>query len=423
MNIQETISYIHSTSWRGSILGLERMRELLGRMGNPQERLRFVHVAGTNGKGSTCAMLASVLTSAGYKTGLYTSPYINSFNERIQVDARPISDEELIAATLEVKAHAELMADKPTEFEMVTAIGLVHFVKSACDIVMLEVGLGGRMDATNVISSPRLAVITPISLDHVKELGDTVEKIAAEKAGIIKKGGLVVSAPQEPSAAEIIESACRAQGAELIKTSFESLKITESSLSGHVFDYGGYKNLRLRLAGLYQPGNAATVLECVGALRSRGMSIPDEAVYEGLARAAWPARFEIVSERPCVILDGGHNIQGAAAVAEGLELYFPGKKVIFLFGVMADKDYDGILDIILPHAKELIAVTPDNPRALPARELAAHVARKGFSAVRACEDAISGMELILKTAGEEDVICALGSFYMVGALRRMFGLN
>lgn len=423
MKIDEAITYIHRTSWQGSRLGLERIRELLDRMGNPQNRLKFIHVAGTNGKGSICAMLSSILTQAGYKTGLYISPYIQRFNERIQVDGVQISDDDLVSITEQVGVYAEQMEDCPTEFELTTAMAMSYFENVCCDIVVLEVGLGGRLDATNSIPVPEVAVIASIGLDHKAELGDTLEKIAAEKAGIIKPGGDVVLYPQTPGVEALVEGACKKVDAFLSKVSFDSLRIESSTLSGHCFNYDGWVGLKLPLAGSHQPVNAATVLMVASVLRLKGWTISDDAVRIGLDRTVWPARFEVVHQCPYVIVDGGHNPQCVDSIVSNLRRYFPGRKVTFLFGVMADKDYDKMLDMILPYAAFIITVTADNPRALPAEYLAKHIQIKGFPNVVPGNSIEEGMKLAINTVREEDVICAFGSFYMAGAIRTYFGLN
>lgn len=422
MEIEDTLAYIHNMDWRKSKLGLERMSKLLNRMGNPQNKIKFIHVAGTNGKGSTSAMLSSILTQAGYITGLYTSPYIHRFNERIQVSGTPIEDHELCAVTKQIQIIADHMADHPTEFEMITAMAFSYFESKGCDIVVLEVGLGGRLDATNVIPVPELAIITTIDLDHIAELGDTLEKIAAEKAGIIKAGGSVVLYPQHVMVDAVIENACIERKANLTKVNFDNLNIISSSLIGHCFDYDNWKKMQISLLGDYQPMNAATVLTSISILKKKGWKLSDHAVYEGMKLTKWPARFELVHQQPYVIVDGGHNPQCVNSIISSLQCYFPNKSITIIFGVMADKDYSEMLGIIQPFTERAIAVTPDFYRALPAEELAKDMLSAGFVNVTFCSSVEEGLRFALNTAKKEDVICAFGSFYMAGAIRTYFGL-
>lgn len=421
MDIDETMEFIHHTCWRGSKLGLLRITELLERLGNPQKELRFVHMAGTNGKGSTCAMLASVLKEAGYRTGLYTSPFIHRFGERMSTDGEDVSDEELTELAQAVRPHVEAMTDGPTEFELITAMGFLYFLRHRCDIVVLEVGLGGRLDSTNVIGAPEAAVITRIGLDHTEILGDTIEKIAAEKAGIIKPGSPVVSAPQERAALEVIAARCAELGCAFTPVESEKIRPIGHSLAGQSLSYGHWENMKLGLLGDYQLENAATVLETVDALRKKGWNIPDGAVSTGLEHAKWPGRFEVLDRKPLFLIDGAHNPNGAAALAECLKDYLPGQKLTFLMGVMADKDHRGILAALAPFAKRFVTVTPRNKRALPAETLRDEIAAEtGIEAVAAGE-VERGVRLARELAGESGAVCALGSLYMSGDVRACFG--
>lgn len=419
---KNAVEYINNVSWRESRLGLERMAELLFRLGSPEKKLPFIHIAGTNGKGSTSAMIASVLTAAGYKTGLFTSPYIRCFNERIQVDGNYITDEQLTAVTEAIRPTADAMEDHPTEFELVTAVALLHFLREGCDIVVLEVGLGGRLDATNIIPPPVLAIITALGLDHTAQLGSTLSAIAAEKGGIIKPGADVVLYRQPPEAERVIEDICRTQNARLTKVDLSPLRPLENSLAGQLFDYGPHTGICLPLLGTYQLKNAATVLTALSILPRKGWKISEGAIHAGLTGVRWPARFELVHRNPAVIVDGGHNPQCVEALVSGLETYFPGQKPIFLTGVMADKDYDAMFRQILPIARRVFTVTPDNPRALPAEDLAAWFQGRSIPAM-ACTTVEVGVEAALAAASREDVICAFGSFFMAGRIRSHFGLS
>ena len=422
MTYEEALSYIHSICWKGSKLGLDRTRELLGKLNDPQKELKFIHIAGTNGKGSTAAMLSSILEEAGYRVGLYTSPFINRFNERMQVNHQPIPDEELAALTEYVRPHADAMADSPTEFELITALAMVWFARQKCDIVVLEVGMGGELDSTNIIDVPEAAVIAAMGLDHVKELGPTMADIARAKAGIIKEGGRVVSYGGNPEADEVIAAVCRARNASLCQPDFSAIVPGDFSLEGQTFSYKGWRGLRIPLVGAYQMNNAAVVLETVEVLRQRGWNISDEAVRQGLADTRWPARFEVLRRDPVFIVDGGHNPHGIRATAESLRRLFPGRKITFVTGVMADKDVEHILGLIVPLAEQFFTVRPDNPRAMDAGELARRIEAMGAKAT-ACASVQDGVDRAIQAEGPHGVACALGSLYMSGEVRSCFGKN
>ena len=422
MTYEEALSYIHSICWKGSKLGLDRTRELLGKLNDPQKELKFIHIAGTNGKGSTAAMLSSILEEAGYRVGLYTSPFINRFNERMQVNHQPIPDEELAALTEYVRPHADAMADSPTEFELITALAMVWFARQKCDIVVLEVGMGGELDSTNIIDVPEAAVIAAMGMDHVKELGPTMADIARAKAGIIKEGGRVVSYGGNLEADEVIAAVCRARNASLCQPDFSAIVPGDFSLEGQTFSYKGWRGLRIPLVGAYQMNNAAVVLETVEVLRQRGWSVSDEAVRQGLADTRWPARFEVLRRDPVFIVDGGHNPHGIRATAESLRRLFPGRKITFVTGVMADKDVEHILGLIVPLPEQSFTDRPDNPRAMDAGELAARIEAMGAKAT-ACASVRDGVDRAIQAEGPHGVACALGSLYMSGEVRSCFGKN
>ena len=420
MDYQEALAYIDGVAWFGSRPGLSRVTELLHRLGDPQNRLKFVHIAGTNGKGSCAAMLASVLKTAGYKTGLFTSPYLFRFNERMQINGREIDNDILADVVTRVSIPAEIMEDHPTEFEMMTAAALLWYAEEGCDIVVLEVGLGGRFDATNVISRPEVSGIMNIGLDHTKILGDTVEKIAAEKAGIIKPGCPCVLYQQSDSVTQVIRQRCGEVGAELHIADFSAIKTEFDSLEGQVFTYKG-EAYAIPLLGAHQLKNAAVVIETAETLRRRGWKLPHEDVEHGLYAVSWPARFEVVSDGPCFVVDGGHNPQCAQTVAENLKKYFPGCRRVLLIGVLADKDYRSLADILAPEADEFVCVTPNSDRALPAEELA-QVLRPYGKPVTVCESIKEGVSAAIDAAGQDGMVCAVGSLYMVGEIRACFDL-
>ncbi len=420
MNYQEALNYINGTRWMGSRPGLSRVRELLDRLGRPQDRLKFVHIAGTNGKGSCAAMLASVLKTAGYRTGLYTSPYLFRFNERMQLNGRPIADEALAELVTRIQPHADAMEDHPTEFELMTAAALLWYERERCDIVVLEVGLGGRLDATNVIEAPEAAVIMNIGLDHTEILGDSLEKIAAEKAGIFKPGCDAAVYEQGEGVMRVLERKARELGVSLHAADFSQLVPEFDSLEGQSFLYRG-EPYAISLLGDHQLRNAAVVLETVEILRRRGWRLSREDVEHGLYAAVWPARFELVSLEPPFVVDGGHNPQCARAVADNLLRYFPDRRRVLLVGVLADKDYPALFQILNEAAAAWVCVTPESERALPAERLAEHLSRFGKS-VSCCASIPEGVETARELAGEDGMACAVGSLYMAGAVRACFGL-
>lgn len=456
MNIQEAVDYINTHTWSQWRLGLDRTRELLAELGDPQKRLRFVHVAGSNGKGSTCAMLERILREAGYRTGFFPSPYIEDFRERIQVCGEYITEEALCDITERVRAVADAMEDHPSQFEIITAIGMLYFAEQNCDMVVLEVGLGGEFDATNVIDAPEVAVIAHIGLEHTEYLGDTLEKIARTKCGIIKRGSDVVLGDNDPEVMRVAEEVCAERVCPLQIARPDRICSTEVSLEGQTFVVGAVSadvqdrlmpyritagtQMRLALTGQYQLYNASLVLTTIEVLRSRGFAISDSAVKRGLAEVKWPARFEVLCREPVFILDGGHNPQCAQALAESLEVYICGKpsaggtipddrKVLFMMGVLADKDYEDIIDTLAPYAAGFVCVTPDSPRALPAQDLAAYLQKRGFDA-QPCETVEEGIKTSLRKAdeagrtGDESTprrpVIAFGSLYMAGAIRSAF---
>ncbi len=410
MTYGEALEYIHGTSNFFCKPGLERISALCRALGDPQDTLRYVHVAGTNGKGSTSSMLASVLKEAGYKVGLYTSPYIYRFNERIRVDGEDISDGDLVELVERVKPIANAMTDKPTEFELITAIAFLYFKRCGCDIVVLEVGMGGRFDATNIIKAPMLSVITGIALDHTAFLGDTVEKIAYEKAGIIKSGSPVLWCGRDAAAERVIREVAEERGCEFYRVRHELTEVHESTLAGTRFSYGDYRDAVIRLLGAYQPRNASGVLEAVNILRKSGVKIDTGAVYQGLERTRWRARFEVIATDPTVIFDGAHNPEGIAAAVESIKNYYRGGVTVFT-GVLADKDYRTVARSIAEIASSAYTITPDNPRALPAEDYAEVLRECGVDATP-CSGVEEALGAAIERARREGgAVCCLGSLY------------
>lgn len=416
MNASSAISYIESCTWSATRLGLERTQQLLHALGDPQKKLRFIHVAGSNGKGSTCAMLASVLTRAGYRTGLYTSPYIQTFCERIRIDGENIPEDDLARITARVRILADQMADHPSQFELVTAIAMEYYAEQQCDIVVLEVGMGGALDSTNVIDAPEVAVITNIGLEHTEYLGSTLEAIAETKGGIIKSGCACVCYPSEPEVLETLSRLCSARNVPIKIADVNSIHTLSSSLRGQSFSFHSWSRLHLALLGTHQLKNAAVALTVIETLRERGWEIPDEAVVSGIRETKWPARMEVLHRQPIFLLDGGHNPQCAEALANGIADYLPGQKVTFLLGILADKDSDTMLSLIRPFGASYICLTPNNARALSAETLRDKLLAAGQAAI-AAPNVEAGILLALKSGNP---VVAFGSLYLAGEIRTKF---
>lgn len=413
-NGQEAVEYIHGYSWLGSKPGLERTAALLNAIGNPERELKFVHVVGTNGKGSTSSMVASMLTAEGKCAGLYTSPFIRRFHERMMVNGQEITDEELAEVTRFVGKKADALDEHPTEFELVTCIALEYYRRRNCDFVVLEAGMGGRLDSTNVIPAPEVVVITNIGLDHTGVLGNTEEAIAAEKAAVIKPGCQVVLYQQSEAVMNVVKQVCAEQGATLHIAGVEEMEVVSDALKGQRIVWKG-KELTLPLLGEHQRHNAAVALTVAEVL---GLS--EQAIADGLAAARWPGRFEVLSREPWFIVDGGHNPQCAETIAYNLSYYFPGRGAVILIGMLADKDYSEVCDIVEPYAEQFVTVTPDSHRALSAEELAKQLSRYG-KPVTPCSSVAEGVKRACELAGPNGLVCAFGSLYMTGDIRACFG--
>ena len=419
MTYQEAIDIINSYLAFGIKPGLERIRMLLERMGNPQDTLQFIHVAGTNGKGSTCAMLASILQCAGYKTGLFTSPYITEFRERMQIDGEMIPEQRLVAlleATLPQVEALKAEGQVITEFELITALAFAYFAAEKCDVVVLETGLGGRFDATNVISHPLACAITPISLDHTAILGDTVEQIAAEKAGIFKEHCPVVVAPNQPGAAlEVFRQQAQHKHCRLLVADEHMVQAVAGNLNGTYFNYQDTE-FHLPLLGKHQVQNVTTVLALLKVLRLEGFVLSDRAVQSGLSRVTWPARLEKLCDTPVVLLDGAHNPSGAQALAGAMEEYLKPRKIIGVMGMLRDKDCDTALQTLAPYFSSLYTLAVPNPRTLSAEELAQKAEMHGIAA-QACTQMEQAIDVSLHAAGQEGAVVVCGSLYLAGAIR------
>ena len=417
MIFSEAMEFIHAESWRGSQLGLERMRELMNRLGNPQNELRFVHIAGTNGKGSVCAMLSEILFRAGYRTGRFISPFVERFRERIRVDKADISEDELTALVQFVKPHVEAMKEKPTEFELITGIAFLYFKNKGCDIVVLEVGLGGRLDATNIIPPPEVAVITNIGIDHEDILGHTLEEIVVEKAGIIKRNTKVVVCKQDEVIRNVIQNRCVEMDADISITDVDQRVIVSSSLDCQVMHYRHRKELKLRLLGRYQFDNLMLVLDTVDLLIRKGYTVPDSAIYRGIEVVKWPGRFEVIHKQPICIVDGAHNPKGVEAFIQGIEEYFPDKKITFVMGVMKDKDYKEMVRQLTPLAHKFVVVGGRQERFLPSAELKKEVEKRFGGEIRNAGMIENAMAYILDTSTQEEIVCILGTLHQVGQVK------
>lgn len=427
MNYQEALDYIHGTYKFGSKLGLENIKYLLDLLGNPHKKLKIIHVAGTNGKGSTCSYIHSILKEAGYRVGLYTSPYLEEFTERMRINGEDIPKDKLGNITAIVKDKIEQMVaegkNHPTEFEVVTAIAFYYYAEENVDFVVLEVGLGGRLDATNVVEDPLLSVITPIGLDHTEYLGDTLAKIGYEKGGIIKENGFVLSYPQEEEVMEVLEGLCKERSSKLFVTDFESLTIHNSSVEEQTFSVNilgkAYDDIKIQMAGIHQIYNACTALGVVEILRTyRDISIEEEAIRNGLYHAKWPGRFEVLRKNPLIIIDGAHNLHGAIALRKSMDSLLKDHKITFVVGMLQDKDVEGVLEDVMPLMNKVIATRPNNPRAMSAEDLAEKL--KGFhKETYACEDIPSAIKKAFDITDPKEVILFSGSLYMIGEVRRL----
>ncbi len=419
MNYEEALEKIGSFHRFGPKPGLGRVRALLAALGDPQDGLNVVHAAGTNGKGTACTLIASALSQAGYRTGLYLSPHVVDFRERIQVDGEPIPKDALAALAERVCAAAERMraAGEPlAEFEVVTAVAFLWFSRRRCDAAVLETGMGGRLDATNVVRSPLVSVILSISLDHTRILGATLEKIAYEKCGILKEGCPCVCSPGEPpEALAVIRRTAAQRRCPLTEASPADLTVLSSSLAGTELEYRGAR-LHLPFPGEHQVRNAAAALAALDVLRRRGWDLPAEAVARGFARARLPARFEVLSQSPAVVVDGAHNPGGAAALAAALRRYLPGKKITAVMGMMADKDASAAVGNLAGAFSRVVAAAPPSPRAMPAEEFADIWRRAGVPAEPAA-DAEAALKTELARLGPDSALVICGSLYLAGQLR------
>ena len=423
MNYSQAITYIHNTHKFGRKLGLRNIKTLLGLLGNPEDSLKIIHVAGTNGKGSTSSFIYSALMKAGKSVGLYSSPFLQVFNERIRVNDEYIDNESLAELTALVKSKIDIMLeddmDHPTEFEIVTAIAFLYYKKMNVDFVVLEVGMGGRLDSTNAIRNKICSVITPVAMDHVDYLGNTLGDIAGEKAGIIKEQGLCIIHPQEKEALEKISLISKIKSAELIVADAFDYEIVHEDLKGtkFIFEDEIYK---IKLLGRHQIRNAIVAITVLRELHRRGhVHLNKEFIYEGLKSAVWPGRLEIIHKDPVLMIDGAHNTHGAGSLKEAIKGLLNGKRIIGVIGMLEDKDVDGVLKEIAPYIDYAIATEPNSPRKLSYLDMHDKL-KKYVREVEPIESITQSIHAALSIAEKQDVIIAFGSLYMIGEIRSIF---
>lgn len=425
MNYKQAIDFIHSTYKFGSKLGLENITRLTELLGNPQNNYKIIHIAGTNGKGSTSTMIHDVLMSSGYKTGLFISPYLEEFTERIQINKEHIEKDSLARITSIVIDKIDIMIKEgynhPTEFEIVTAIGFKYFEEQKIDFLVLEVGLGGRFDATNVVTNTLVSVITSISYDHMQYLGDTLEKISFEKSGIIKENSNVVIYPQSDNIKSVVREQAELKNSKVYEVDLNSVKKTRGDLTGQEFKYlkddvFNLPELKINLLGEHQLYNAITALRALEVIKEKGYSITEESITEGFLSCRFKGRFEVINKKPIIILDGGHNINGIEYFSKAIKEYFNDKKIILFYGMLSDKNPDDVVDYLISLSKEIYTLTPDNPRAMCADDMAKLIQKHStikVTPVSETKDIIN----ILKTIHNDEIIAFVGSLYMIGDVR------
>lgn len=425
MNYEQAISYIRAVHNNGTMLGLERGMRLTELLGNPQDSYKIIHVAGTNGKGSTCNMIHDVLVASGYKTGLFISPHLEDFTERIQINKVPIDIESLVRITQEVKEKIDMMHlegyGEFTEFEVITAIGFIYFKEQKIDVLVLEVGMGGRHDASNVIKDSVVSVITSISLDHTEYLGNTLREIAREKAGIIKENSNVVIYPQQDETVGVIVEEAKAKNTKFYVADPENIRVIKSDLTGQWFEYlkkdvFNLDKLKINFLGEHQIYNAATVLLALEAIKKEGFNITDESILSGLKDSRYPGRFEVISESPVVILDGAHNINGIEYFSRTVAENFKGKKITLFYGMLRDKNPESVLGYLFPISKKIYTITPNSHRAVSSHEMAELIKKHTDVETVALENKEDIIE-ILDNMDNDEVAAFVGSLYMIGEVR------
>lgn len=425
MDYNEALKYIHESHKFGIRLGLDNIKKLLELLDNPQDKLKIIHVAGTNGKGSTCSFISTILKESGYKVGLYTSPFLETFTERIRVNGENIPKDEVGNIVSLIKEKIEIMVNEgyscPTEFEIVTAMAFYYFNNENVDFVALEVGLGGRYDATNVIEKPIVSVITSISLDHIGVLGDTLSKIAFEKGGIIKENCSTIVYPQKEEAGQVIKNICKENKSKYIECNFNDINIKESNINLQRYDCiinkKEYEDLEIRLIGEHQVNNSVLALNVIDYINDNlDLNISQESMRKGLIETEWPGRIEKIKENPMFIIDGAHNEEGAESLAKSIDRYFEDKNKVLIIGMLEDKDITSVLDILIPRFNKVITTTPDNPRAIEANKLKEKINKYNIEVI--CKPQIKdAVDYVFQTTKKDDVIISAGSLYMIGNVR------
>ena len=424
MNYKETLEYIQSLNQYGSVLGLDNMLRLCDKLGHPEEKCRFIHIAGTNGKGSTSAYIAHILIAAGYRVGRYISPTITDYRERFQIGSRMISQKDLCIYVERVKSVCdELTAEghpHPTPFEVETALGFLYFAEKLCDFVILEVGMGGATDATNVIPAPVACVWTSISMDHMGFLGKRITDIAGVKAGIAKEGALFISCRQEPQVEQVLAEKAAEVGGTLQIADEAMATGKKYGLTTQQFSYKGLSKLKIHLAGTHQIENAVLAVEVILELRKIGIDISDKAIYKGLEDTVWQGRLEVLGKKPLFIIDGAHNEGAAGQLVSSIETYFKNKRLIFIIGVLKDKEYEKILSMTAKYGEHILTITPpENPRALSAFELAM-TAREYHSQVTNLSSLEEAVEVSHLLADKDTVILCFGSLSFLGDIKKIY---
>lgn len=420
MKYTEVVEYMESLSSYGIVPGLGNITNLCEKLGNPQKDLKFVHIAGTNGKGSVLAYVSTILKTAGYKVGRYISPTIFEYRERIQVNNRSITKKALCEYVERMKEICEELVKEgephPTPFEVETAMAFAYFKEQGCELVVLETGMGGRQDATNIIENTLVAALVSISMDHMQFLGKDLASIAEEKAGILKPGCQVVTFEQEPQVMQVIQKKAKEVDAPVRVTNISNVKKVRYGLEKQRFDFEEWKNLEITLAGKHQISNACMALEIMKALRDKGYEISEKAMRLGLKETQWPGRFSLLGKKPFFVVDGAHNEDAAKKLAESIEFYFTNKRIIYIMGILRDKEFEKIIELTHGYADQILTVaTPNQARTLSSYELATEVAKvhKNVTAVDSLEEAV---EMAYLLAGKEDVIIAFGSLSFTGNL-------
>ena len=407
----------------GVKLGLQNIKTLMEKLGNPQDKLKIIHIAGTNGKGSCTSFVNSVLVSQGYKVGMFTSPSIYNFEERIRINNKNIPEDKLIELMDEVREVANTLEVFPADFELVTAVAFLYFYREKCDFAIMEVGLGGRLDATNVVDNPLITLITSISFDHQQFLGNTIKEISLEKAGIIKDGVPLVLYSQDTEIMDNIIRVAKSKNSKVILNDLSKIKVLDNSKSGQIIDYKEFRNLKINLLGSHQVKNATISLELLLELRKMGFEISNESIYDGFLTVTWPCRFELVSKSPDFILDGAHNIDGIEKFISNINFYYKDSRKIAIFGVLEDKDYNEMLERIIPCFDMFLTVRPDSERAMEAYELKDKIEALTEKKVYSFDNYQDAIDKSFEISSKDDVISAFGSLYFVGEVRKLLGVS